>query len=35
VFDKWSARIDHGEIELAAGLRGMTVPEEVKYALSQ
>ena len=35
VFDKWSAGIDQGEIELAAGLRGMPVPEEVKNALSQ
>jgi len=35
VFDKWTASIEHGEIELAAGLRGMPVPEEVKSALSQ
>lgn len=34
-FDKWSAGIEHGEIELAAGLRGMPVPEEVKSVLSQ
>ena len=34
-FDKWSAGVEHGEIELAAGLRGMPVPEEVKSILSQ
>jgi tRNA pseudouridine38-40 synthase len=35
VFDKWSAGIDQGEIELAAGLRGMPVPETVKSVLDQ
>ena len=35
VFDKWSTGIEQGEIELAAGLRGMPVPEEVKSVLSQ
>ena len=35
VFDKWTVGIEQGEIELAAGLRGVPVPEEVKGALSQ
>lgn len=35
VFDKWSTGIEQGEIELAAGIRGMPVPEEVKCVLSQ
>jgi len=35
VFDKWTAGIEQGEIELAAGLRGVPVPEEVKTVLCQ
>jgi hypothetical protein len=35
VFDKWTASVEHEEIELAAGLRGMPVPEEVKGILSR
>lgn len=35
VFDKWTTGIEQGEIELAAGLRGVSVPEEVKGILSR
>lgn len=35
VFDKWTAGIEQGEIELAAALRGLPVPKEVKRLLSQ
>jgi hypothetical protein len=35
VFDKWTVGIEQGEIEFAAGIRGVPVPEEVKGVLSQ
>lgn len=35
VFDKWTAGIEQGEIELAAGLRGIPVPKEVEHLLNQ
>jgi tRNA pseudouridine38-40 synthase len=35
VFDKWIVGVEQGEIELAAGIRGVSVPEEVKRVLSQ
>jgi len=35
VFDKWTVGIEQGEIELAAGVRGLPVPEEISRILSQ
>jgi len=35
MFDKWTAGIEQGEIELAAGIRGVPVPKEVKRLLNQ